>query len=71
MNVIDNQLRATLHLGKYRVIERQADGFRLSLGGTTELTVKFADQQLNYDVREGDLLTLYTEVFINPPRTNA
>ena len=64
----DQQLRAVLTLGKYRVIERQADGFRLSLGGTTEMTVKFADNQLNYDVRSGDLLTLYTEVFIAPPK---
>lgn len=62
-----NQLRATLVLGKYRVIERQADGFRLSLGGTTEMKVLFADLGLNYDVRAGDLLTLYTEVFLNPP----
>lgn len=61
-----NQLRATLILGKYRVTERQADGFRLNLGGTTEMNVKFADVQLNYDVRAGDLLTLYTEVFLNP-----
>lgn len=64
------QLRATLVLGKYRVIERQVDGFRLSLGGTTEMKVLFADLGLNYDVRSGDLLTLYTEVFINPPGTN-
>lgn len=61
------QLRSILLLGKYRVIERQADGFRLSLGSTTEMNVKFADTQLNYDVRAGDLLTLYTEVFLNPP----
>lgn len=61
-----SQLRATLILGKYRVIERQVDGFRLSLGGTTEMNVKFTDAQLNYDVRAGDLLTLYTEVFLNP-----
>lgn len=60
-------LRATLVLGKYRVIERQADGFRLSLGGTTEMKVLFADIGLSYDVRTGDLLTLYTEVFLNPP----
>lgn len=63
-----NQIRATLVLGKYRVIERQADGFRLSLGGTTEMKVLFADMQLNYDIHEGDLLTLYTEVFLNPPK---
>lgn len=62
-----NPLRATLNLGKFRVIERQADGFRLNLGGTTEMKVKFADAQLNYDVRAGDLLTLYTEVLIRPP----
>jgi hypothetical protein len=68
--MVDQQLRAVLTLGKYRVIERQTDGFRLSLGGTTEMTVKFSDQQLNYDVRSGDLLTLYTEVFINPPKGN-
>ncbi len=61
------QLRAQLVLGKYRVIERQADGFRLSLGGTTEMKVLFADLGLNYDVRSGDLLTLYTEVYLNPP----
>lgn len=64
---MSQQLRAVLVLGKYRVIERQADGFRLSMGGTTEMTVKFTDTQLHYDVRAGDLLTLYTEVFLNPP----
>ncbi len=63
-----SQLRATLVLGKYRVLERLPDGFRLALGGTTELSVKFADAQLNYDVRAGDLLTLYTEVYLNPPK---
>jgi hypothetical protein len=61
------QLRAKLVLGKYRITTRHHDGFRLNLGGTTEMDVKFADLGLNYDVREGDILTLYTEVFINPP----
>lgn len=66
------QLRAKLIIGKYTVTERYHDGFNLSLGGTTRMHVKFADLGLNYDVRSGDLLTLYTEVFINPPGvTNA
>lgn len=61
------QLRARLVLGKFRVIERQHDRFRLSLGGTTEVTVMLTDKQINYDLRAGDLLTLYTEIFIKPP----
>ena len=60
-------LRAKLVLGKYRVLERYSDGIRIALGGTTEMKVLFADQTLNYDVRAGDILTLYTEVFLKPP----
>ena len=53
------EFRLILSLGKYRVISRTAGMMRLALGGTTEMTVSIPEMA---DVREGDILTLYTEV---------
>lgn len=53
------QSRLVLVLGKFRVKERQDRKMVLKLGGSTEMTVMLPEHA---DVREGDLLTLYTEV---------
>jgi hypothetical protein len=59
-------MRAQLVLGKYRVIERTGNRFRLALGGTTEFTVDLPIGSIEYDIRAGDLLTVYTEVLVKP-----
>lgn len=59
------QLRMKLILGKYRVVHVDDFKFRLKLGGTTEVTVQRPNRA---DIRDGDLLTLYTEVLIKPPQ---
>lgn len=60
--------RLKLFLGKFRVtrVEKQPIGFRffLDLPGLGGLIV---DVPIQADVREGDLLTLYTEVLSNAP----
>ena len=52
-------LRLVLVLGKFRVLEREANLMKLALGGSTTMTVTLPDRA---DVKAGDLLTLYTEV---------
>lgn len=65
---MDDQLRFKLVLGKYRVIRIQPvpDGHAmvLDLGNSVKMTVIVPPIA---DVREGDLLTLYTEVLTCPP----
>jgi hypothetical protein len=58
--------RMILALGKYRVVERREAQMKLALGGSTTMTIPLPPYA---DVREGDLLTLYTEVLFNPPPT--
>lgn len=60
-----SQLRMILVLGKFRVTERQTNLMKIALGGSTTMTCTLPDQA---DVREGDLLTLYTEVLYAQPR---
>jgi len=56
-------MRAILPLLKGRVTDRGPAHFKLAIGGSTTITV---DCQMDmYDIRDGDLLTLYTEVPIN------
>lgn len=55
-------LRAIWPLLKARVVERTETGIKLAIGGSTTITISH-DMRL-YDVREGDLLTLYTEVLL-------
>lgn len=63
MEPIEKQMRAILPLLKGRVIDRGPAHFKLAIGGSTTITV---DCQMDmYDIRDGDLLTLYTEVPIN------
>lgn len=58
----NKQLRAILPLLKARVVDRGPNSFKLSIGGSTTITVDCKMEM--YDIRDGDLLTLYTEVLI-------
>jgi hypothetical protein len=60
-------VRAIWPLLKARVVERTDAGIKLAIGGSTTITITH-DMRL-YDVREGDLLTLYTEVLLNAENT--
>jgi hypothetical protein len=57
-----SEMRAVFPLLKARVVDRGPDYFKLSIGGSTTITI--ACQMSLYDIRDGDLLTLYTEVMI-------
>lgn len=57
--------RIIFPLLKARVIDRGPTSFKLAIGGSTTITI---DCQMSlYDIRDGDLLTLYTEVLIAQP----
>jgi hypothetical protein len=58
------QRRLVLVLGKFRVVKLMDRKMTIKLGGTTEMTV---DLPAMADVRDGDLLTLYTEVLLKGP----
>ncbi len=58
-------LRVILPLLKARVVDRGPHHFKLAIGGSTTITVE-CNMDL-YDIRDGDLLTLYTEVLIAKP----
>ena len=58
-----SDLRYRLVLGKYPVVYVDDFKFRLKLGGTTEITIQRPERS---DIRDGDMLTLYTEVLIKP-----
>lgn len=60
--------RAIWPLLKARVVECTEGSVKLAIGGSTTITVTH-DMRL-YDVREGDLLTLYTEVLLAKPKGN-
>jgi len=60
-------MRAILPLGKARVIDRGDFGFKLALGGSTTMTIQLSHPHL-YDIKDGDLLTLYTEVMLASPQ---
>lgn len=55
-------MRIVLVLGKYRVISRTETDVKVALGGSTTMTF---DIKPFMDIREGDLLTFYTEVYTN------
>lgn len=59
-----NPPRLVLVLGKYRVTERQNNLMKIALGGSTTMTVILPD---GADVKSGDLLTFYTEVYYAKP----
>lgn len=61
-----NQLRAILPLLKARVTERSANHFTIAFGAEygSPTTIRIGLDTSKYDLRDGDLLTLYTEVLI-------
>lgn len=61
----DQQRRFVLVLGKFPVVKLTHRKMTLKLGGTTEMTVNIPPHA---DVRDGDLLTLYTEVLLAPAK---
>jgi hypothetical protein len=60
-------MRAILPLGKFRVVERGPDYIKIAMGGSTTMTVLLNHIHL-YDIKDGDLLTMYTEVLLAPPQ---
>ena len=60
------QMRAILPLGKFRVVERGPDYIKISMGGSTTMTISLNHMHL-YDIKDGDLLTYYTEVMLAKP----
>ena len=60
------RFRAVLPLLKGRVVDRSPTAFKLAIGGSTTITVEC--NMAMYDIRDGDLLTLYTEVPFAQPK---
>ena len=60
-------MRARLVLGKFRVVERGTDYIKIFLGGSTTMTINLPHMHL-YDIKDGDLLTYYTEILLAPPQ---
>ncbi len=60
------QMRAILPLGKARIIDRGPDYFKMAIGGSTTITVHC--NMAIYDIHDGDLLTMYTEVLLAPAK---
>jgi hypothetical protein len=68
MESVKPDVRLVLVLGKFRVIERQHNLMKIALGGSTTMTCTLPD---GADVKEGDILTFYTEVlYANPQSTS-
>ena len=59
-------MRAILPLLKGRIVDRGPDYFKIAIGGSTTITVRPGNMSA-YDIRDGDLLTLYTEVLYAKP----
>jgi hypothetical protein len=66
MESTPKQMRAILPLGKARVVDRTESYIRLALGGSTTMTI-YTDMR-NFDIRDGDLLSIYTEVLLAKPQ---
>lgn len=56
-----SELRFKLVLGKFPVVRLTSTHFTLKLGGTTEMTIS---RPPHADIRDGDLMTLYTEALL-------
>lgn len=63
---VKGRFRAVLPLMKARIVDRSENHFKLAIGGSTTITVA-CDTRL-YDLRDGDLITLYTEVLLAQPQ---
>ena len=63
------QLRAILPLLKGRIVDRGPDYFKIAIGGSTTITINC--NMTVYDIRDGDILTLYTEVMLAQPSSTS
>lgn len=63
----DKPLRGILPLLKGRVVEFTGSRFKIAIGGSTTITVDVKYPHL-YDIHDGDILTLYTEVLLAKPQ---
>lgn len=66
----DKRFRAILPLLKARITDRGPDYFKLAFGAEygSPTTITVTCQMDMYDIRDGDLLTLYTEVMLAQPK---
>jgi len=71
--MIDKQLRAILPLLKARVTDRGPTHFTISFGPEygSPTQIRIECNMDMYDLRDGDLLTIYTEVLITQPKGTA
>ena len=69
MESAKGQMRAILPLLKARITDRGPNHFTLSFGPEygSPTTIRISCQTNMYDLRDGDLLTLYTEVMLAKP----
>ena len=67
MEPTSRQMRAILPLLKARITARSADGFTISFGPEygSPTTIRISMPTARFDLRDGDILTLYTEVLLN------
>lgn len=63
-------VRAILPLLKARITDRGPDHFTMSFGSEygSPTTIRVPVKMELYDIRDGDLLTLYTEVLFAKPQ---
>ena len=61
------RFRTILPLLKGRIVYKDAVSFKISIGGSTTITVTPPNMS-HFDIKDGDLLTLYTEVLLNAPQ---
>lgn len=68
----NKQLRAILPLLKAHITDRGPDHFTISFGAEygSPTTIRIGVKTELYDLRDGDLLTLYTEVLLAHAKTN-
>jgi len=66
----NNQMRAILPLLKARVLERGADYFVIGFGPEhgSPTRIRIGCNMTMHDIRDGDILTLYTEVLLAQPK---
>ena len=71
--MIDKQLRAILPLLKARVTDSGPTHFTISFGPEygSPTQIRIECNMDMYDLRDGDLLTIYTEVLITQPKGTA
>lgn len=64
--------RAILPLLKARIVERGEGFFKIGFGAEygSPTTIRISCDVSKYDIRDGDLLTLYTEVLLNAQANN-